>query len=190
MKYGNQNMCTIHMLYDKKIPSYRFWVVCTTVFIPIPKMLVDKDDEQKWCISRRTTKAYCRMVRRTTTIYSIYAIRFVYCCFRDWYENYGSLAGAEVASSAFVRSIVTFPFVATQTSSKDGQEKITPWLNWSSVIVVLSRFTSPKISSAVISARDSAEPITVTSIFSVMIEYSYVLSGWLPMLPKISTGIQ
>ncbi len=27
------------------------------------------------------------MVRRTTTIYSIYAIRFVYCCFRDWYKH-------------------------------------------------------------------------------------------------------
>ena len=35
---------------------------------------------------RRTTKAYCRMVRRTTSTYSIYAIRFVYCCFRDWYQ--------------------------------------------------------------------------------------------------------
>ena len=30
-----------------------------TSFIPIPKMLVDKDDEQKCCMSRRTTKAYC-----------------------------------------------------------------------------------------------------------------------------------
>ena len=45
--------------------------------IPIPKMLVDKDNEQKYCVSRWTTKAYCRMVRRTTTTYSIYAIRFV-----------------------------------------------------------------------------------------------------------------
>ena len=28
-------------------------------------MLVDKDDEQKCCMSRRTTKAYCRMVRKS-----------------------------------------------------------------------------------------------------------------------------
>ena len=49
-------------------------------------MLAGKDDEQKYCMSRRTTKAYCRMVRRTTTTYSIYAIKFVYCCFRDWYK--------------------------------------------------------------------------------------------------------
>ena len=27
--------------------------------ITIPEMLVDKDDEQKCCMSRRTTKAYC-----------------------------------------------------------------------------------------------------------------------------------
>ena len=27
------------------------------------------------------------MVRRITTTYSIYAIRFVYCCFRDWYKK-------------------------------------------------------------------------------------------------------
>ena len=36
-------------------------------------------------MSRRTTKAYFRMVSSTSTTDSIYAIRFVYCCFRDWY---------------------------------------------------------------------------------------------------------
>ena len=70
-----------------QLPHLSAFFLIKRVFIPIPKILVDKDDEQKYCMSRRTTKAYCRMVRRTTTTYGIYAIRFVCCCFREWYKT-------------------------------------------------------------------------------------------------------